>query len=295
MQNGEEFLLDPERAFTQRIDAALQRLDSLKRLAGESADPRRLLDEALAELGTALEELRALEEEVWAQAEELKAHTVQLRQVTGELTLAEERERQRLAMVLHDEFQQLLVGLRFAAGPLDGSEDPKVREIGQEIQDLAMRCLQTSRTLTEELSPPVLHPGGLVPALRWLVRWMAETHHFTVHLESDGLPEGEGPRSPEATVVLFRAIRELLLNAVKHARVDTARVKVASSDGQVQVVVTDTGVGFDPTQLRMAGGTVGGIGLFTIRERLEYLGGGLAIESTPDHGSRFSLWLPISS
>ncbi len=221
----------------------------------------------------------------------LRERSEQLRALASELTQAEERERERLATVLHDDLQQLLVGMKVVASPLAQAAEPKVREVGRELRDLIMRSLQCSRSLTEELSPPILHRSGLVPALDWLANWMEERYQLHVEIRANGSVAIE---NHETAILLFRALRELLFNAAKHARVQTATVEIVQREGLVRACVSDPGAGFDPSLLRMAGGTAGGFGLFHIRERLEYLGGGLDIESAPEKGSRFTLWLPLT-
>ncbi len=256
----------------------------------EDITERKRADEALQQAHDDLE--RRVEErtaELSQVVRQLEKQSTQLRALASELTLAEQRERHRVATVLHDDLQQILVGMKLVASPLAQSEDPKVREAGCEVSDLITRCLQCSRSLTEELSPPILHRGGLVPAMEWLVRWMAEKHHLTVVVHANKTARAE---SHDTTVLLFQAIRELLFNVAKYAQVDAASVAITHHDNQIQVQVTDQGAGFDPTQLRVAGGTAGGFGLFNIRERLELIGGRLEIDSAPGKGSRFTLWVP---
>lgn len=213
----------------------------------------------------------------------------QLRALAAELTLAEQRERRRVAEVLHGDLQQLLVGAKLLVGPLTQAADPAVRQTCQEATELILQAIQASRSLTEELSPPILHRGNLLSALGWLARWMGEKHNLAVILRVNGATVVE---TEETAALVFQAIRELLLNAVKHAKVETAQVELTRHEDQVQVIVSDAGVGFDPAQLRVAGGTAGGFGLFSIHERLELLGGRMEIESVPGQGSRFTLWIP---
>jgi PAS domain S-box-containing protein len=220
----------------------------------------------------------------------LEHRTVQLRKLAAEVTLAEQRERQRMANVLHDHLQQLLVGAQFWVGGLRRSRAKGAREAAREISDLIAQSIETSRTLTGELSPPTLQEGGLVPALEWLSGWMHQKHGLAVQLAVD---EKAAPRSEDVSILLFQSVRELLLNVVKHANVKTARVQVGRSGELVQVVVQDEGVGFDPAHLRAAGGPSGGSGLFSIRERLDLLGGRLEIDSAPGRGSRFTLLAPM--
>jgi len=131
----------------------------------------------------------------------------------------------------------------------------------------------------------------MIPALEWLGRWLAQTHKLTVAIRADPAALAGCPH--DVSVLLFQSVRELLLNTVKHAQVSAASVEIARRDVGVEVVVADTGVGFDPSGLRLAGGTEGGFGLFSIRERMELLGGHLEIDSAPGRGSRFTLWVPM--
>ena len=152
-------------------------------------------------------------------------------------------------------------------------------------------CIRISRSLTAELSPPILYEAGLAAALRWLGRWFQETHGLAVHItaEHELLAEPE-----DVKVTVFQAVRELLFNVVKHAQVKQAQVRIAPpEDCQLEIVVSDKGAGFDPVRLRARKGKGGGLGLFSLRQRLESLGGQLVVESAPGLGSRFILRLPL--
>ncbi len=239
-----------------------------------------------------------LEEQVQARTAELSEAIValerqaeQLRALAAELTLAEQRERRRLAEVLHDGLQQLLVAARVRAHMLGRSTDPGVRHGCQEMVALLEEALAEARTLTGELSPPTLQKGGLLPALEWLTRWMGEKHHLTVRLRPPAAPLPA--LAEDVSVLLYQAVRELLLNTVKYAQVTVAEVALTQEDDALTLTVADAGVGFDPTRLRVLGGTEGGFGLFGIRERLELMGGRLKVESAPGRGSRFTLVVPL--
>ncbi|HSB78844.1 MAG TPA: PAS domain S-box protein [Candidatus Methylomirabilis sp.] len=259
-------------------------------------DHQRILEETVqartAELAHTVKILTAEVSRRTLAEEGLRDRSEQLRLLASELTIAEQRERQRVATVLHDDLQQLLVGARLLISPLLQAADPGVQGVGQEAMDLLAQTLQCSRSLTEELSPPMLRRGGLRHALEWLVRWMAEKHHLTVHVHTD---DAAAVEPPDMTVLLFQAIRELLFNVTKHAQTQSAWVTITHRDAQIQVQVADAGVGFEPTLLRVAGGTAGGFGLFSLRERLELLGGRLEIESAPGKGSRFTLLAPMEA
>jgi PAS domain S-box-containing protein len=264
-----------------RVVGAIRDMTELK----QAEDALRLLNLDLEQrVATRTAELSRAIETLGRQANQLRA-------LAAELNLAEQRERRRLAGVLHDELQQLLVATRLRAHMLGRTEDPQVREGAEEIVELIEKALADTRSLTGELSPPTLQKGGLLPALEWLTRWMGERHRFTVRLERPAAPL---PALPEDLfVLLYQSVRELLFNAVKHAKVSAAEVTVAAAANTLTLTITDAGIGFDPTLLRVAGGTEGGFGLLGIRERLEWVGGRLEIASTPGQGSRMTLVVPL--
>jgi PAS domain S-box-containing protein len=227
---------------------------------------------------------RTLAEEV------LSRRTEQLRELASELTLTEQRERRRLAGVLHDGLQQLLVGANYRLETLSRSASPVVRREAAEISGLIRESLDMSRSLTAELGPPLLEEGGLAPALQWLARWVEQRQGLKVRVKAEGhkrlLPE-------DLTVILFQATRELLFNVAKHAGVRTADVVLRRLQDWIQITVEDDGAGFDPASLRVEGGASGGLGLLGIRERLGFLGGTMEIASSPGKGSLVTLRAPL--
>ena len=222
----------------------------------------------------------------------LRNRSKQLRMLASELTLAEQRERVRLARVLHDGLQQLLVGARFRLVALERTGDAAVRRVAADLGELLADSIAMSRSLTAELSPPILHEAGLVPALEWLVRWMWDTHELSVDLD---VPVPVGAIAEDISVLLFQATRELLFNVVKHAGVKSALVRVTREDACLRIVVADAGCGFDPSGLRAEGGPSGGFGLFGIGERLGFMGGRMDVDSPPGRGSRFTLTAPLGA
>lgn len=238
--------------------------------------------------------LKALNETLEKRVEERTAVAERraglLRRLANELTNAEQRERRRLAQVLHDHLQQLLVAAKMQVGVLVMREADQTKEDHlHQVEDLLKRSIDTSRSLTVELSPPILYDAGLGPALEWLARRMLETHGLKVDLrrETDLNPSEENVR-----VFLFESIRELLFNVVKHAEVDAAFVSLRKADGrQLEVSVSDNGRGLDTTE---SGFGDGGFGLFSIRERIELLGGVFEIFSQPGEGTRLVLRVPVS-
>ena len=214
-----------------------------------------------------------------------------VRALAGELTLAEQRERRRLADVLHDGLQQQLVAARLRAHMLARSPVAAVHAGADELVALLEEALAQTRSLAGELNPPALQQGHLLPALEWLAGWILEKHRLTVHVRLAATPLAALPAA--VAVLLYQSVRELLLNAVKYAQVTTAEVTLTQDAERFTCTVADAGVGFDPTALRVAGGTAGGVGLLGIRERLELLGGRLEIVSARGQGSGVTVIVPL--
>jgi PAS domain S-box-containing protein len=237
------------------------------------------------------EELRVLNESLERRVAERSVvaeyRAEKLQKLTLELTLAEQRERQRLAMVLHDGLQQILVGSKIQLAFVERSQD--MHQAIEQVSELIDEAIETSRSLSAELSPPILLQGDLVLAFEWLVRWMHRKYGLNIRLTAR---EKIRPLSEEIMLLLFQSLRELLFNIVKHAGVKNASVEVADRDGRIIMTVADRGRGFDPAQLRAEGGKSGGIGLFGIGERLSYLGGHMDTFSAPGKGSCFTMTIP---
>jgi PAS domain S-box-containing protein len=214
----------------------------------------------------------------------------QLARLTSTLALTEERERRRLAEILHDHLQQLLVGVRLNLDTLSDHVAGDRKPILDTACKLIADSIQTSRSITAELSPPILYQNGLVSGLKWLSRWVQEKYKFSVELQMEEIIV---PKE-DMTIVLFQAVRELIFNAVKHSGVDSARVDL-SKDGpdRLRIVVSDDGKGFDTNRIWEHSEQQGGFGLFAIRERTEFLGVRFEIESAPGKGACFTLIAPV--
>src|SRR5215469_1471761 len=223
---------------------------------------------------------------------ELEQRTLQLSRLASQLTLAEQRVRKQLASTLHDGLQQLL----FSAGiTLDQAVNPRPQDDQAELlrraRALVSEAVEAARTLSLNLFPPVLHAGGLPAALSWLARRTREQYGIVVNVTAD--PKAN-PETSDVRMLLFEGVRELVFNAVKHARADRVDVNLAlGSGGTIHIQVSDDGAGFDPSAtLHDRHQLQAGLGLFSIQERLALLGGHLDIVSAPGTGSRFTLTLP---
>ncbi len=157
------------------------------------------------------------------------------------------------------------------------------------MDELLGESIATSRSLTAELSPQVLHVQGLGPALEWLGAWMRDRHGLMVEVQADGAVR------PHVKIaeLLFQIVRELLFNVVKHANTYQASLRMHRLEDKVHIVVEDRGAGFDPRASRSDTKNDTGLGLFSIRERLSWLGGELTIDSKPGHGTRVEVLAPM--
>ncbi len=234
-----------------------------------------------------------LEERVAERTAVAEHRAAQLRKLAVELTGAEQRERRRLAQLLHDHLQQLLVASKLRLGLLRKRIDNGLVTAITDIDDLISQSIDASRSLTMELSPPILYDRGLAPALSWLARDMKSKHNLdvTVNVEVE-----EPQLRQELAVFLFHSVRELLFNVVKHSGVSEATVKLGVEQERLLCIeVSDKGRGFesDSGEAPDAGGD--GLGLFGIRERLEMLGGTLSIDNKPGQGASAQICVPLDS
>ncbi len=258
----------------------------LVRWLGSSTD---IHDQKLAQ-----EQLQQINELLEGRVEErtrnILDHQEQLRAMASDLTLTEQRERRRLAAELHDYLAQLLVASKMKMRLLNQlTRSPRGESIISEITDLLEQSIKYTRTLIAELSPTILYEAGLAAAVRWLAEQM-QRHGLRVQVQEE---ESSLQMADDQAVLVFQTIRELLINVAKHAMVHEASVFLArQAPDRLVVTVADRGVGFDPST---ADGptAVGKYGLFSIRERVEALGGSFVLDSAPGHGTRATLSVPV--
>lgn len=209
----------------------------------------------------------------------------QLRALAAELVASEERERKRIATYLHDQIGQALSVARMKLGAVRKNDlEPVLSRDVNEILRMVERAIENTQTATFDLSPPILHELGLVTALDWLGEEIERDHGLTVELRAADDP---GILDPDLAALLYRAVRELLHNVIKHAGARHVTVDIRPAGGDLCIMVQDDGRGFDP-ELKP-----GGWGLFSIRERLNYLGGTFRVDSRPGEGARAALTVPL--
>jgi signal transduction histidine kinase len=223
--------------------------------------------------------------------EQLERSRDELRKLASELVIVEERERKRVAGVLHDDIAQTLAAARMRLDLLQGMPlDPKEQKTLEEAKALLVQSIQETRALMNDLGNPLLFDVGLKPACEALAERMMERHPVRIHCD---IRDAYKHLDPDVKTILYQVIRELMNNVVKHSQARNAHILVDMEDGHFRVKVTDDGVGFDPQTLGTPT-TEGGFGLYSIRERLIAIDGSLEIESTPGTGSAVTAVIPAA-
>jgi PAS domain S-box-containing protein len=213
----------------------------------------------------------------------------QLQRLTLELTRAEEQERRRIAVILHEDLQQQIVGAKFRLSMVKGRvTNDRLRADIDEIGTILKEAIDQSRSLSGDLSPAVVNLKDLAEVLRWLVNRMQAQQGLSVSLDILGDVTLD---SEVLATFLFRAAQEMLFNVVKHTQVRRAAIRVRRMGRHVCLSVSDQGPGFDPKELK----ATPGVGLFSIRERTELLGGRMKVKSVKGEGSTFRIMIPDGS
>jgi signal transduction histidine kinase len=196
--------------------------------------------------------------------------------------------------MLHEDLQQLLVAARMQLGALCRTRDDAKREpITSGIANVLERSLQLTRSLSVELAPPVLHERRLTAALEWLAAETRKNYNVEVTVEPDF---SANPKADDVRIFLFRAVRELLLNSVKHAVGRAVHITMQHlRPDKVRIIVADGGPGFDPTSLDAPRTGSQRFGLLNIRERVSSFGGEFHVNSGPKRGTRITLSLDRGS
>ena len=256
----------------------------IRNLEGRVERRTAALAKANEELQTEIAERRQVEEQ-------LLAHQGQLRSLASELILAEERERHHIATDLHDHIGQTLAVIQMKLDALHVSVASAGHgESLDEITALVDRMDEDIRSLTFELSPPVLYELGLAAGVEWLAEQFQAKHQLQIEVVDDRQPK---PLGEDVRTLIFRAVRELLINVVKHARARAVRVSLRLEGEDLLAEVSDDGAGFDSSRHTVPKKSAGGFGLFSIRERMRSIGGSFQIRSAPGHGTRALLIAPL--
>ncbi len=210
----------------------------------------------------------------------------QIASLTSELLFAEENERHRISNELHDGLNQLMTLALLRTAQLKDATRGASHELATEIERILNDAGRSARSLTYQLSPPILYDLGFEPAIQWLAEDVQRTYGLEVELDDDG---EAAPLDDRVRILLFRALRELLINIAKHAGAKRAHITFQRSAERLTISVRDDGKTFDPNTDAPRGS-----GLDAIRERLANLGGRMRIQSDPRTGTEILLETPLA-
>ena len=223
--------------------------------------------------------------------QKLLDNRTQLKSLASELVLAEERERSRLAVHLHDNVCQNLAFSKMKLQMVNAKLGDHIQlDDMTEVTDTLSKMMADIRSLTFELSSPILAEFGFEGAVsNWLKEQIERKHGIETVFSEDGQAK---PLTTDVRAMLFRSVRELLTNAVKYSEAPSLEVGIAREEDQVVITIEDNGIGFAPETVVISKES-GGFGLFSIRERLDQLGGSLDIRSSPGQGCQCILHAPL--
>jgi len=221
--------------------------------------------------------------------EKIKDYQKRLRELNSLLTQTEEMERRHIAINIHDYISQSLAIAKIKLTTLKNQQVSEeiimtINEITENISD----AIKNSRIITSELSPPVLFELGLMAAISWKLDQVSKEHKINSTIRGKIL---NFPLSENEQILLFRIVSELVTNVVKHAQATRIDIHINDDDKRLSIKMVDDGIGFDTSGLARQSGKRHGFGLFSIKERIEYLGGQFDIVSFPGRGTRVKILL----
>lgn len=221
--------------------------------------------------------------------EKILTYQKDLQMLLQRLSLLEEQKRKEISEELHDNIGQTLALSKIKLTSLQQSSScADISSELEEIRELIDHSIQFTRSLSFELSSPILHKLGLNAAIKWLCEHFKERYGVTIEFTHDDISI---QLSGDASVLLFKTIQELLINIVKHANTNMARITMTSEGKNLRIEVKDEGVGLDTSNDDYS--RKGSLGLFIIRERINYLRGTFEIASQPKSGTRCTIVVPL--
>jgi len=212
--------------------------------------------------------------------------------LASQSAVAEEQQRRRFASDLHDGVGQNLAWCKYRLCELrDKITQPDCAPYINEVAKALDTVIAETRSLTFEISPPMLYEMGLEAALEWLTEHFQERYKLKCAFDYAGSPSG---LPTDVAVTLFQSTRELLFNVVKHAGAKKAAVTVSKANGRLSIIVSDDGKGFNLLATTHRIEKMSGFGIFSIRQRLHFIGGDLNIRSDKKQGTQITMTAPLS-
>ena len=228
--------------------------------------------------------------------QEIQLYQERLKALAAQLTIAEEKERRRIAADLHDHVGHSLALARMQLNGILESDSHLERKIlVKDISNIMLLALQETRSLIFELSTQSMNDIGLAAAIsEWLEEKIEKRHGLKAECSGTFAKNHQKTLGVNVQTLLFRSVRELLTNVVKHARANKVAVHLGEQDNNISITIEDDGIGFDHDSLKSKNGQKRGFGLFSIQERMTNMGGAFAIQSEPGKGCRVVLRVPVA-
>ncbi len=222
---------------------------------------------------------------------QLLEYQAKLKKLSVQLSMSEEKQRRLLASRFHDDISQELFVAQLQLDSFEKKLDNPVHVVELScIKDHIVKLIKQMRDLIFDLSPPVLYDFGFKEALETLARVTQSKHGIEVATQFSGDMDRV---NDEIKIILYRSIKELIYNAIKHAKADRIIVSVHNAPHAFKVDVTDDGIGLDVENFHIGASCPDGFGLFDIREKMNHLGGKLTINSAPGRGTSISMEVPV--
>jgi signal transduction histidine kinase len=220
---------------------------------------------------------------------QLIAYQLQLKNMAAKLSLVQEEERRKIAVDLHDYIGQNLAisKIKLQLALFENQDQPQIRE----VLDLINQTIPFIRNLTTSLSPTILYDLSFKSALEWLCEDIQK--HYKLDVELNYYDLKDIVLSNDVKIILFQSVRELLINSIKHSKANNALITVSRINGYFKVSVEDKGAGFDISKLFKTFNSNSGFGLFSTKERIEFIGGEFSAESEIGKFTKISLMVPV--
>ncbi|MCR4393721.1 MAG: GAF domain-containing sensor histidine kinase [Dehalococcoidales bacterium] len=227
---------------------------------------------------------------------ELKDTKRSYRELFGKVLMSNEDERKRISREIHDEINHILLSVKISLEDIQNSLSPEFAAIKDKLKILNShigKAFDELHRLSFDLRPPGLDELGLPEALRWYLDTISTESGLPINFEVQGT-EFRKP-APIVEMALFRIAQEAVANVIKHAKASSALVKLHYNGENINLEISDDGVGFDVTSVFSMQTTPRNLGLLGLKERAEMCGGKLTIDSSPGNGTRVKTVIPIKS
>jgi signal transduction histidine kinase len=224
----------------------------------------------------------------------LLAYQWQLKSLASELALVDEKEKHRIAVEMREKATQTLIASKVKLETLSKSmSSEEFRNTVDEVRQLLSATTRDLQSLSLEINSPTLYELGFENGVACLLEEQIDGKNaIKSKFEDDGQVK---PLSDDVKILLFRSVRDLLSNVIKHSHAQNVKVSIRKVGNQIKVRIEDDGVGFNPSEIAQRKGNQHGSGHFSIGVRLRELGGYLEIDSKPEQGCRVTMTAPLAS